>query len=108
MGLAAAGDSISASTAGTTTTYGTYSGTDYSYGSIGSYSGTYNATTYNPAAAQAAQAAAQQRSNARFFQIAIKGRENLQGFKAIILKKQTVFPDSWHGGLRCTGLGCLV
>jgi hypothetical protein len=52
--LGAVSNSINAANAGYSNSYGTVSG----YGPNGSYAGTYNATTYNSAAASAAQAQA--------------------------------------------------
>jgi hypothetical protein len=93
-------DSINAANAGYSNTYGTYSGSVYSnYGSSANVYGTYSSTTYNYAAAQAAQNAANARSEARFDQIAAEGRANLEALSSRILKKQTIFPGNWYGGI---------
>lgn len=98
--IGAVGDSLSAASAGYSHTYGSYSGSAYSsYGTSAYGHGTYSATTYNPGAAQAAQNAAQTKSAAQFAQIQEEGRATLQALASTILKKQTIFPGEWHGGV---------
>ena len=97
--LQGAADSINAANAGYSRTYGTYSGSTYS-GGIGLYSyGTYSGSTYNYAASQAARNAAQANSAARFARLETEGQKNLSNLAAKILKKETIFPGAWHGGI---------
>lgn len=92
--------SVNAANAGYSNTYGTYSGSAYSNTGRTAYGqGTYSATTYNPALAAMAQSAAQTESNLRIAQIAEQGRGNLATLASAILKKETIFPGGWHGGL---------
>lgn len=93
-------ESMNAANAGYSNTYGTYSGSAYSnYGTSAYGYGSYSSTTYDYGAAQAARNAANARSEARLNQIAAEGRANLQSLSSIILKKQTIFPNDWHGGI---------
>jgi len=99
-GLQAAGNSMSAASAGYSNTYGTYSGNTYSsYGNNYSTYGSYSATTYNYGAAQAAQNAATAQNNANLSRLAAEGKANLESLSSTILKKQTVFPNQWFGGV---------
>jgi len=98
--LQGAADSMNAANAGYSNTYGTYSGSAYSsYGTSAYGYGTYSGTTYNYAAAQAAQNAAQANSEARFARLQAEGEANLSSLSARILKKETIFPKAWHGGI---------
>ena len=98
--LQGAGEAMSASSAGYTRSTGTYSGTAYtSKGTTVTSSGTYTGNTYDFAAAQAAQNAAAARSSQRFAQIEAEGRASLSALSSAILKKQTVMPGEWHGGV---------
>lgn len=93
-------DSMNATNAGYSNTYGTYSGSAFSNNGNSAYSyGSYSSTTYNYAAAQAARNAAQARSEARMARIDAEGRENLRNLSSTILKKETIFPGAWHGGI---------
>lgn len=93
-------ESMNAANAGYSNTYGTYSGSAYSnYGASAYGYGSYSSTTYDYGAAQAAQNAANARSEARFSRLAEEGRANLQSLSSKILKKQTIFPNDWHGGI---------
>lgn len=93
-------DSMNAANAGYSNTYGTYSGSAYSnYGTSAYGYGSYSSTTYNYAAAQAAQNAAQASSEARFARLEAEGEANLRNLGARILKKETIFPGAWHGGI---------
>lgn len=99
-GLQAAGNSMSAASAGYSNTYGTYSGSTYSsYGNNYSTYGSYSATSYNYGAAQAAQNAATAQNDANFSRLAAEGKANLESLSATILKKQTVFTNQWFGGV---------
>ena len=98
--LQGAADSMNAANAGYQNTYGTYSGSAYSnYGTSAYGHGSYSSTTYNYGAAQAAQNAAQANSEARFSRLEAEGRENLRNLSSTILKKETIFPGAWHGGI---------
>lgn len=98
--LQGAADSMNAANAGYSNTYGTYSGSAYSsYGTSAYGYGTYSSTTYNYAAAQAAQNTAQANSEARFARLQAEGEANLSSLSARILKKETIFPEAWHGGI---------
>ena len=98
--LQGVGDSMNAANAGYSKTYGTYSGSAYSnYGKSVSGYGSYSSTTYNYAAAQAARNTAQANSEARFARLDAEGRENLKNLSSTILKKETIFPGAWHGGI---------
>jgi hypothetical protein len=93
-------DSMNASNAGYSHTYGTYSGSTYTNNGKSAYGyGSYSSTTYNYAAAQAARNAAQANSEARFARLNTEGRENLRNLSSTILKKETIFPSAWHGGI---------
>lgn len=85
-------DSIKAQNAGRSNTYGTYT---YGTSGYGSYSG----TTYNYAEAQAAQRQAEADSDARFSRIEEEGQTNMRELSSTILKKETVFPKAWYGGI---------
>lgn len=94
------GDAMNAANAGYSMTRGTYSGSNYSgYGGNRYGYGTYSGTTYNHAAAQAAQNTAQANSQARFARIEAEGQANLQSLSTRMLRKETVFPGAWHGGI---------
>ncbi|NTV47940.1 MAG: hypothetical protein HGB11_15790, partial [Chlorobiales bacterium] len=38
-------------------------------------------------------------SEARFARLDAEGRENLKNLSSTILKKETIFPGAWHGGI---------
>lgn len=100
VALAGATDSINAANAGYSHTYGTYSGSAYASNGVSAYGyGNYSSTTYNYAAAQAAQNVANANTSARFAALAEQGQENLRALSSAILKKQTVFPGTWYGGV---------
>lgn len=99
-GLEGIGESMTAANAGYSNTTGTYSESAYSSTGDSAYGyGSYSSTTYDYAAAQEAQNAANFRSEARFDQLASEGRDNLQALSSRILKKHTVYPGDWHGGI---------
>lgn len=91
-------DSIEASRAGYSDTYGTYSGTVYANGVPSQSFGSYSGTTYNPAAAQAAKNAAQADSEVRFATIEHEGQARSSFLDQTALKKETLFPQKWGGG----------
>jgi len=100
VALQGAADSMNAANAGYSNTHGTYSSSAYSsYGTSAYGYGSYSGTTYNYAAAQAAQDAAQANSQTRFAQLEAEGQENLRNLASRILKKETIFPGAWHGGI---------
>lgn len=100
IALQGAAESMNAANAGYSNTFGTYSGSTHSnYGTKTYSSGSYSSTTYNYAAAQAARNAAQANSEARLARLEAEGRENLKNLSSTILKKETIFPAAWHGGL---------
>lgn len=100
VALAGAANSISAANAGYSHTYGTYSGSAYGSNGTSAYGyGSYSSTTYNYAAAQAAQNAVQADTDARFAELAEQGQANLSRLRSTILKKETIFPGDWHGGV---------
>jgi len=86
-----ASDSIKAQNAGYSNTYGNYSGNN-GYGS-------YTSSTYNYTEAQAAQRQAQEDSDVRFSRIEAEEQANLRDLSKTILKKETIFPNAWYGGI---------
>ncbi len=98
--LQGAADSMNAAKAGYSNTSGTYSGSTYNSNGTRTYGyGSYSTTTYNYAAAQAARNTAQANSEARFARLESEGRENLQNLSSTILKKETIVPGAWYGGI---------
>lgn len=105
VALSGAANSINAANAGYSHTYGTYSGSAYASNGVSAQGyGSYSSTTYNYAAAQAAQEAANANTSAQFAALAEQGQENLRALSSTILKKQTVFPGTWYGGVVMVGL----
>lgn len=100
VALAGAANSISAANAGYSHTYGTYSGSAYASNGTSAYGyGSYSSTTYNPAAAQVALNEAQANTAANFAALEEQGQEHLRSLRTTILKKETIFPGDWHGGV---------
>ena len=98
--FAGAMDVMAASYSGYQTTTGTYSGTTYgSYGGSAYSSGTYTSTTYNSAAAQQAMDNANNRMTSNLQMIEQTSASTLQGLKNNIMKKTTMEPGMWYGGL---------
>ena len=98
--FAGAMDMMAASYSGYQTTTGTYSGSTYgSYGGSAYTSGTYTATTYNSAAAQQAINNASNRTTANLQNIQQTSAATLQNLKSNILKKTTMEPGMWYGGI---------
>ncbi len=85
-------DSIQAQNAGYSKTYGTYT-----YGTSGY--GSYSSSTYNYAEAQAARNQAEADSDARFARIVDEDQTNMHDLSSTVLKKETIFPKSWYGGI---------
>ena len=97
--MQAMGDSMNAANAGYSNTYGSYSGNTYSsYGNSYNHYGSYSSTTYNYAAAQQAQNAANARTQQNMRNIAEDARRNNKRLANTILRKHTMTPGEWHGG----------
>lgn len=105
-GLAAAGNSMAAANSGYQTSYGTYSGTTnasaygrggYAYGTATTM-GTYSSTTYNQAAAQQAQQAANANNQAMFDRQALTSQLSMQALERSALRTNTVSPGEVVGG----------
>ena len=104
--LAGVLDVMAASYSGYQTTSGTYSGStygSYSGSSYGTYNantyGTYSSTTYNSAAAQQAMDAASDRAANNIQNIQRTSAASLKSLKDNILKKTTMEPGMWYGGV---------
>jgi len=93
--LSAAAGAYSAAQSGYSYTTGSYSRT----GPYGTSYGTYNATTYNPAAAQAAAEANAQRAANNIADIETQAQGKLAELQATVIKDHTLMPGEWHGGL---------
>lgn len=109
VALGAMAQSMNAANAGTQYHTGSYNSNTYGSGSIyspsytsynysGSTHGTYSGVTYNPAAAQQAQAAVNAQTTQQMEMIRNQTEQALNNLGSTILKKNTVFPKSWHGG----------
>jgi hypothetical protein len=100
-GLAAAGNTMSASNSGYYSGYGTYHGSTYgSFGSTpfnASSSGTVMVSGYDYERAQAAQSAANAQNQATFARIAEQNAANLKSLKAY-MRTTTVDPQQMFGG----------
>lgn len=100
VAMAGAANSISAASAGYSHTYGSYSGSTYGSNGVSAHGyGTFSTTTYNAAAAQAAMNDAQANTAANFAALAEQGQAHLNALRTTILKKETIFPGDWHGGV---------
>ena len=98
--FAGAMDMMAASYSGYQTTTGTYSGSTYgSYGGSAYTSGTYTATTYNSAAAQQAINNATNRTTSTLQNIEQTSAATLRNLKNNIIKKTTMEPGIWYGGI---------
>ncbi|MBI4799771.1 MAG: hypothetical protein HY794_13795 [Desulfarculus sp.] len=98
--LAGASQAMNAAQAGTQYHYGSYN-TSY-YGGSGNYVsgyGTYSGYTYNPAAAAQAQAAANAQMTENLSNINASANVALSDLGRTILKKESVLPHAWYGGL---------
>ena len=97
--LSGAAESINAANAGysynsgTTNTYAydNFGNSTYSYGSYSGY-------TYDATAAQKARDAANAKTQANLQAIQNQADSSLNALSSTMLKKTTVFPQSWHGG----------
>lgn len=100
VALAGAANSINAANAGYSHTYGSYSGSAYGSNGVSAHGyGSFSTTTYNAAAAQAAMNDAQANTAANFALLAEQGQAHLRALRTTILKKETIFPGDWHGGV---------
>jgi len=97
--LSGAAQSMSAANAGYTYNSGTYNAYAYdNYGNTAYGYGSYSGYTYNAAAAQQAQAAANAQTQANMRAIRNQTEQSLNALSATMLKKTTVLPHAWHGG----------
>lgn len=93
--LSGVAGAMSAASAGTTHTRGSYS-----YNSpYGSGSGYYTGSTYNPGLAQAAIDANNDRTLRNMTSIEADAQDALANLQATILKDHTLMPGEWHGGI---------
>jgi len=98
--LQGAGEAVQASNAGYSSSHGSFSGTTYGDNGSTTYdSGTFHATTYNESATQAAQDRIQDKTESRLNRIDAASRASLEELSRSVLKKQTVFPGEWFGGM---------
>lgn len=93
--LSGAAGALSAASAGTTHTHGSYS----YHSPYGGGSGFYTASTYNPALAQAAMNANTDRTLHTMASIEANAQNALASLKSTILKDHTLMPGEWHGGV---------
>lgn len=71
--------------------YNNYGGSTYGYGSYSGYS-------YNAAAAQQARDAANNKMQEDIQAISNEAEQSLNALSETMLKRETVFPNTWHGG----------
>lgn len=99
VALSGAAQSMNAANAGYTYNSGSYNAYAYdNYGNRAYGYGTYSGYTYNAAAAQQAQAAANAQTQANMQAIRNQTEQSLSALGATMLKKTTVLPQAWHGG----------
>lgn len=96
VALGGVGRSMQASNAGYQSGYGTYNAYSPSGGSA---FGSYNYSSYNYAAAQAAQSAAQAETDLEMSNAMANSEANLRHLRNTILKKHTLLPGETHGGI---------
>ena len=78
--------------------YGNYYGSS-GYGNYSGYgTGTYSGYTYDPAAAAQAQAAVNDQTAQQMKAVTSAANNSLTDLENTILKKNTVFPQTWQGG----------
>jgi len=93
--LSGAAGAVSAASAGTTYTSGSYGySTPYGTGS-----GFYTGSSYNPGLAQAAINANNDRTLNTMASIESSAQNALTTLRATILKDHTLMPNEWHGGV---------
>lgn len=91
--------SMNAANAGYTYNSGNYNSVAYdNSGNKASEFGSYSGYTYNAAAAQQAQAAANAQTQADLEAIRNRAKQSINALRAKMLKKTTVFPQAWHVG----------
>lgn len=97
--LSGAAQSMSAAQEGNQFTQGTYNTSYYgSRGYAGSGYGTYSGYTYNPAAAARAQATVNAETRSNLENINASANSTISDLSRMILRKETVLPNEWHGG----------
>jgi hypothetical protein len=90
VGLAAAGNSMSAANAGR------YNSTSTVYGPRGTYN--VHTTGYSPAAAAVARANASAQNEAMISAAIDRGQANMASLEAGVIKDNTLLPGEWYGG----------
>lgn len=90
--------SLNAANAGNQYTYGNYTSNYSSMGYRATGYGTYSSHTYNPAAAQQAQALANHQMAQNVASINSSADVSLSRLSSEILKRETVYPGQWYGG----------
>ena len=93
--ISGAAGAMSASQAGYSQTTGSYTRSS----AYGNSSGTYTATTYNPAMAQAAADANSYRTASNMASIEDQAQLALSRLQNDIIKDHTLMPGEWHGGV---------
>lgn len=96
--LNGAAQSMNAANAGYTYNSGTYNSSYYGSGYSGYGYGSYSGYTYNAAAVQQAQAAANAQTQANMAAIKTQTDEALNQLASTMLRKETVFPQKTFGG----------
>jgi len=97
--LNGAAQSMNAANAGYRYQSGTFNGSVYGSNGYSAYgSGSYSGYTYDPAAAQQAQAAANAQTQANLETINNETENALRGLSSTILRRTTVLPRTWAGG----------
>ena len=96
--FAGAVNTMAASYSGYQTTTGTFNANTYGAYNTNTY-GNYTATTYNSAAAQQAINEANNRTTANLQNIQRTSSASLKNLKNSILKKTTMEPGMWYGGV---------
>ncbi len=98
VGIAAAGNSMSASNAGYSTGYGNFNSTTTSpYGTFNT-TGTVTTRVYDPGKAYLARAAADAKNQAMFDRTVATGRQKLAQLEGTVIKDNTLLPGEWYGG----------
>lgn len=97
--LSGAAESMNAANAGYTYNSGTYNASAYdNHGNTAYGYGTFSGYSYNAAAAQQAQNAANAQTQANMRAIQDQAEQSLAILGSTMLKKTTVLPQAWHGG----------
>ena len=100
VALLGVAQSINAANAGNQYTTSTYKTNYYgNKGYAGSSYGTYTSHTYDPAVAAAAQAQVNAQTSRNLREINASAEARLSHLSNTILKKETVYPNTWYGGL---------